>query len=454
MKCLLHVVLGVDLVEPFGAFAGTPADWDRTLSMAASGALGVLAASGITAAWQRRAARRSALGGGQPREGTAGVPGSGFFRWFASNRRLIWALACAVVVGAAALNWWLGIWQIGVGNRLVLPLHLNAAVMWWFTMAAPLALAVLVDLERRTVGLNGALWMVVVVAEAAVSSTTTMSRGVFVMHLLPYYFVFALDRLTAARRIGWRTIGQLTVITAVGLALCLASVSWLRLITYPTVRVATDVPAAAEVTPAPPDTHGAPASQPATTGPKLVIATGGEPSASQIRTAVHEVAGLFITRWIGLEGVMAVTSFPGTGPALFVQALRESPRRGADSIYQRAAGNPYPLYAGFRFLTLAGVMGVLSYANSAWFLGLGMMIVTLVTIAFDAFTKLALRNEFVSAVVGVGFANIVAQMNFPYLYAVFAIELACTLLLMWLVAGRWLEGETPLAWSRHATTTR
>jgi hypothetical protein len=452
-KYLLHVVLGVSLGEPVGAFAGTPAQWDRVLWMAASGGLGVLTASVITAAWRARrrgeralAIRRSdalsAPGRDQPLEQTASTRRRGEPpRWFSSHRPLVWTLACAVVVGIAALNWWLGIWQIGVGNRRILPLHLNAVVMWWFTMAAPMGLAVLVDWERRSVGLTGAVWMAVVVVEAAVSSTTTMSRGVFVMHLLPYYFVFGLDRLKGVSRVRWRTIGQLTFITAAGLALCLASVSWLRLTTYPTVRVAADVPAAAEVAPAPPDPNGLATSPPNEAGPTLVIATGGEPSARQIRTAVVEVAGLFITRWIGLEGVMAVTSFDGTGPALLVKALRESPRRGADSIYQRAAGNPYPLYAGFRFLTLAGIMGVLSYANSAWFVGIGMIVITFVTIAFDAFTNWSLRNEFVSAVVGVGFANIVAQMNFPYLYAVFAIELGTTLLVLWLVAGCWLDGD-------------
>jgi hypothetical protein len=44
-----------------------------------------------------------------------------------------------------------------------------------------------------------------------------------------------------------------------------------------------------------------------------------------------------------------------------------------------------------------------------------------------------MRNVFVSSVIGVGLSNIVAQMNFPYLYATFLVELAATLVVLWWV---------------------
>jgi hypothetical protein len=423
-KYLIHVVLHARLGEPVGSFAGTQAQWDRVLWIATAGALGMLVVAAAATRWTRlvAAARTTA-----PRRPRREVPG-----WFVSRRRLVWAVAIAVVVCSAGLNGWLGIWQIGVGNRLILPLHLNAAVMWWFTMAAPIGLAILVDFERRSVGLDsGVLWMVALVTEAAASSTTTMSRGLFVMHLLPYYFIFAVDKVERGNRFRWRTVGLLSVITVVGFGACLTSVSWLRLTTYPTARLATEAPTVDR--PSTPGSGPAPGPGAAPATPSVVIATGGEPSARQIRATVGEVAGLFITRWIGLEGIMAVTSFDERGAALFRKALHEDPRLGADSIYQRAAGNPYPKLSGFRFLTLPGVMAVLSYADSAWLVFGGMMAITLLVLAVDVVANRVMRNVFVSSVIGVGLSNIVAQMNFPYLYATFLVELAATLVVLWWV---------------------
>jgi hypothetical protein len=78
-------------------------------------------------------------------------------------------------------------------------------------------------------------------------------------------------------------------------------------------------------------------------------------------------------------------------------------------------------------------MAVLSYADSAWVVFGGMMAITLLVLAVDVVANRVMRNVFVSSVIGVGLSNIVAQMNFPYLYATFLVELAATLVVLWWV---------------------
>jgi hypothetical protein len=78
-------------------------------------------------------------------------------------------------------------------------------------------------------------------------------------------------------------------------------------------------------------------------------------------------------------------------------------------------------------------MAVLSYADSAWLVFGGMMAITLLVLAVDVVANRVMRNVFVSSVIGVGLSNIVAQMNFPYLYATFLVELAATLVVLWWV---------------------
>lgn len=425
-KLLLHVVLGVRLVEAVGEFSGEGPAWDRTLWTCTAGAVGVSTAR-LLAVWHMRS--RPAVQPLAPR----GVP-----CWFAHHRRLVWGGTLCVVLLAAALNWYFDIWQIGVGNRRILPLRLNIAVSWWFSMAAAMWLAVLVDFERRTVGLRlRGVWWWMLVVEAAVSSTTILSRGVFVMRMLPYYLVIAVERCRGRRLLSVPLLTAFASATLVGLVACLAAVSWLRLTIYPSVRVAGEVPVVesarpverVEVVPVQPSPQ-LPPSQPQ---PTVVVATGGAPSWRQIEESTRQVAGLFLTRWIGLEGVMAVTSHSGLGVQLWLRALREDPELGVDSIYQRIAGNPYPRFEGFRFLTLPGVTAVMAYANSLTIVLIGMVLITFTVMGGEALVVRLYDNVFLSSVVAIGVTNVVAQMNFPYLFAIFLLELWLTVVVFWLL---------------------
>jgi hypothetical protein len=399
--------------------------------MAASGGAGVVLARLLTLWSDRRHERATIL----VRTGEVPV-------WYRNHSRLIWYGAVVVFLATAWLNWHFDIWQIGVGNRRLLPFHLNVAAAWWFSMAAGMTLAVLVEFERRTSGLRRfGMWVWVPVAEAAASSTTVLSRGLFVMRMLPYYLVAADDRLRKGALFPARRLAAFVVVTAVGLAVCLASVSWLRLTTYPSARLASDVPVVilggqAVEPPRLPQAKkgsGAPAAASNQAKPAVVITTGEAPSRRHIDLAVREVAGLFVTRWIGLEGVMASATYPDRGMALFYDAVREDPKRGAESIYQRVAGNPYPKIQGFTFLTLPGAMAVLGYSNSLVVVTLGMLALTAFVIGIDIFARRLLDNRFLSATIGVGMANVIVQMNFPYIAAVFMLELFVSIVALWLL---------------------
>lgn len=449
-KFLLHIALDVRLVESVGAFSGTPAEWDAVMWAATCGALGVVTARLVTV----RALRVSSASWQLERS----VP-----PWFLARRRLIWIATLVVVVVSAALNWYLDIWQIGVGNRRILPLRLNVAVSWWFSMAAAMWLATLVEFDRRTKGLSsGGAWLFAPIVEAVTSSTTTLSRGLFVMRMLPYYLVFAVERLRGIRLITLPTFTVLVCATLVGMVVCLSSVSWLRLTIYPRARMAEDVPIVnagrpvevVEVVPARPAPQAgggraadsgpreaagpsaAPGAQATVVPPPAVIVTtGGTPSRRQLRLAAREVAGLFVTRWIGLEGVMAVTAYQGRGYPLLVDAIWEDPKLGADSLYQRIAGNPYRRIEGFRFLTLPGVAAVLAYSDSVAIVFAGMVFVTLIAIGTEVVVTRLLNNAFLSSVIAVGLANVIVQMNFPYLFGVFLVELWISVFVLWRVLG-------------------
>jgi hypothetical protein len=91
-------------------------------------------------------------------------------------------------------------------------------------------------------------------------------------------------------------------------------------------------------------------------------------------------------------------------------------------MYQQIAGTWYQRPASetrFTFLTLPGVMGVLSYSGSAALTAVGMFLITLFVIGTERLLAVASQSAFFAAVGGVGLANVFAQMGFPYLTLVF-----------------------------------
>jgi hypothetical protein len=111
----------------------------------------------------------------------------------------------------------------------------------------------------------------------------------------------------------------------------------------------------------------------------------------------------------------------------------EDPRAGNAALYQQISRAKYQAQAGFTFLTLPGVVAVMSYSGSAWVVLLGMMFVTSIVLATEATFRRLFHNEFLCAVVGVAMANTLAQMNFPYLTVIFFLEMWVTLAGLWLM---------------------
>jgi hypothetical protein len=87
-----------------------------------------------------------------------------------------------------------------------------------------------------------------------------------------------------------------------------------------------------------------------------------------------------------------------------------------------------------------GVIGVLSYAGFPLLVFAGMGVVAFVMMATEAVARWATDSEPLAAVVAVGTANVVVQMNFPYLTMVFFLELWVTLAALALLL-RWAKAH-------------
>jgi hypothetical protein len=150
--------------------------------------------------------------------------------------------------------------------------------------------------------------------------------------------------------------------------------------------------------------------------------------------AKGELTRMVVGRWIGLEGVLAISAAPDLGLGLLRRAVTEDPKVANAAMYQQISRSEYKPLSGFTFLTLPGAVGVMSYSGSTWVVLLGMMLLTTLVLGTEAAFRRVFQNDFLCAVVGVAMANAIVQMNFPYLTAVFFVELWGTLGGLWLLS--------------------
>jgi hypothetical protein len=379
LKAIAHFAWNVDFVEPIGDFTRKPDDWDSALLLATAGALGALAAKGGHL-WIAR--RRAA---GATTEAEAAAPA-----WFIALRRPIWLLTLALIIALNALNFVFAFYQVGVNPKLILPLRLHIPAAWLINSGFALWLAALVYWDLRAgKGFVGGLMAAML--EALLSSLSAHSRFFFLLHAGPYWLVGA-ERWQAVRGALRRmAVPVLFASFILLLALSLAVISRIRFQEYFDM-------------------------------PKL---PAGHTEARYYREVVErQLTRLLVQRWVGLEGALIATAAPGRGYDLASAAASDSPRHGADALYQKAAKVPYASSdPRFTFLTNAGPVALLGLSGSIMAVFLGMALLVAILIATEHLAQQLTGNPFFVAVAGASLANVASQMTFPYLSLVFLLQL-------------------------------
>ncbi len=384
-KLVVHFILGLSFVEPIGSFDESPVAWDAAVLAAAAAALGVCAARGT----------QILLGSRQTIESSRLerlVPAL-----YIGHRRLLWSVT---LIAVAALNLWnaeAAFYQIGVNPRLILPARLNIVLAWLINWGFALWIACLSHWEIRTRKGAGMAVLMGVIAEALMVSISTLSRSAYLFHALPSMLAWVLEQKNW--RVPLRHAALMAAVLVLGLAVSLVAVQTLRTESYLAM---------------PPETSFSGKST-------------SETAAAARAGMVNQIAFLFIHRWIGLEGVLAVSAYPDKGLQLLEEGVLENPKLGVDTLFQRIAETNYVALKDFTFLTLAGASAVLYYSGSTIIVLVGMALLASLLLLTEVLVRRTTNNPFVAAVAGIAMAYTVTQLTFPYLAAVFFVELWFTL---------------------------
>jgi len=334
--------------------------------------------------------------------------------WYSGWRRPIWIASLVAILALNLLNFQLAFYQTGVNPRLILPYHLNVLLGWLISIGFALWFAVLIHWEFRNSPRSLASTLFLPVVEGLVSSVSALSRSFYFLHTVPYFFAVGAKWANAHFALTYRRLATLLACWAVCFAISLVLVQFLRIHVY----FLAYEPAFFSVP-----------------GEKSVFATPtvGAELSNQIKPMAREISKLFVDRWIGLEGVLAVSSYPQVGLPLLAEGLQEDPKKGSAGLYQRISKSRAEISERFTFGTLPGITGVLFYSGSLTMVIFGTMLVTLMMIGTEFAALRFTANPLLASLMALGMANVVCQNNFPYLAAVYVAQLWVAVAFVWLV---------------------
>jgi hypothetical protein len=138
------------------------------------------------------------------------------------------------------------------------------------------------------------------------------------------------------------------------------------------------------------------------------------PKGAQRVTA--DAVPLFLDRWVGIEGVMAVSSYPQKGWSLWREAWNEKPAQQRSLYDRKLITSPYAGIdaAKYNYVSLPGIVAFCFYPGSLTFLFLCMLVVAAVASAIEiSIFALGARNLILCALL----AQVVASRCVHFGYA-------------------------------------
>ena len=528
-KITAHLLLDYAYVEPIGQFDASATAWDSVLWVAISASAGVMLGKLLFTLMGAKYTRVVKLD-------DANVPA-----WYPSLRAWLWPVALTLILCIGALNLILGIQQISLVPRTILPWPMNALIAWQVSMGSALLLTVLLWWEvasKRSVSLS----VYALLIEAMTSTTTLLSRGVYIFHTIPQFFSLFENRRSLVGMTRAKT-AALTLSFAALLVISISGVTTFRAYLYPRAggftteeqmrltrlevleggiarvkilisqgqpheghprellaekaklekvmksgrievldggiarvkkliaqgepheehlrellaekskleNVLSGNGSSGEV----PATSDKPAK--ATNVPPLVSSPGSLlENRNKLLTefyyqfdagALPRILSLVIDRWIGLEGVMAVSAYPEKSNKLLFEALTEKRGIGTTTKFQEIANSHYRWVDAsvWQFASLPGAAAFFYFSGSLWVVMLGMAGFALLLQLSEQFIFRLTSNPLLCSLFGLTLANTISQFgitprqDIPFYGMIFAFVILIWVMQSDKVSGMYLK---------------
>jgi len=171
LKLTVHTIFNYPFVEAIGVFTGTGQEWDEVLYVATLASIGVMLG---------RLVYRSQ--GGMSDEIKPIVP-----PWYVNKRKYFWLGLLIVAVGFVWLNMKYRVHLIGLAPQTILMWPLNALIAWTLNIGLATCVGLLLwwDIALKK---NISLSIYAAIIEASFASVSILSRSVYVFHSIPQLY--------------------------------------------------------------------------------------------------------------------------------------------------------------------------------------------------------------------------------------------------------------------------
>ncbi len=312
--------------DPVGYFDGSSSSFDHALIVASVGMSGLLLASLI---------RRNFFAGYLNYRPYFSNSLESIYQ---KNRLKIWIAFILLIIFVGATNFILAIYQKGTITQTFLPFGLNVLYKWALIFGLASFSAVILDLEFRVkknvslIALSGAMF------ESFFSSVSMLSRGM-ILNSSSLIYGLLMMFIRSRKRVSLKFLFVAGLIFSIFFLGSMQIVGALRNVSFPD--------------------------------------DAKDSLISEIGNVDHLQKAIFIDRWVGIEGVMAVSSYQDIGVKLFKDALAEEYSENDTSFYDKniLPDSPYSKTdkSKHHFLSLPGIIAFLFYPGSYIFLFVAML---------------------------------------------------------------------------------
>lgn len=371
LKFSLHTIFGYPYLEPVGDFDYYPESWDNVLLSVSAIFIGLIAYRLLSVSASMSIKKRIRC-----------IRLQAPF-WYVENRTAVWAIYWVVAFLIFYLNYLHGYYKVGFHSVVELPPVLSVLAPFVVFIGMAFVVSTFLGFEVVHYGRITSVVAMAVVIEGMLASFSMVSRAAIVLHTLPFFVAL----IVTERKCGvvlMKSKASFLGGVVIALGIVLSIVSLARISSY--------------------------------LDPVSALS-------DQLHFMILQNVFLFTDRWVGIEGVMAVTSFREVGPDLFIRGVLEDPISGVNSIYQYISNSYYTEHEDLTFLTLPGFGAVLLYSGSKVMVVVATFLIGAFAHFIEHFANRTSRNPFLVALASAAVANSLCQMNFPYLFFTFIVLL-------------------------------
>jgi len=344
--------------EPVGNFNGSAAAFDSALLVTSCGVIALLIAGLV----RRRFFFSYKNVAGQTRL-------DALFAFYRNHRKLILALFSSLFVTVAVTNAILGIYQRGSVPRTILPFGISGVYTWLLLFGLASISAVILDCEFR---MKKSVYLASFIAltECFFSNVSMLSRGMILNG--GSLIIGMIDN--ARRRFIYLSPGYKILISFALVVLFISSVFAVNHIRKGLFF--SDIPEAPVSVPAGEAVGMVPSGEKIVqSGPRETVF--GTFLSEPFVNMIGGIKVLFIDRWVGIEGVMAVSSYQGLGWDLWKRAWQEKYLHSGTSMFDRTIlkyGHLDVHLSKHHFINLPGIVAFFYYPGSYTFLFFSMVL--------------------------------------------------------------------------------